>query len=261
MVAGRPRVLGRTARASRTLRGIARKVSARVKPWEWLTPSAANVGGDARPYSANTYHTVPEVLDVFEAHIIEVSSRPSVAVTAAAYVGLRARTLPPDLLSLQKSAAALHDWASEVKSGGVLLLHFDGMLDDMFSRENLRWYARWCKWQQRRGQFWCLSLPRKTSWLANASVAARSVLPAVHKVRGKSVVVITSASWITTWDFAGVVRTLGRKSTDLAAQHPTDEDPLKHLRGEVQRIRFAAGRRRDPLEISGKRARRAMEEQ
>ena len=56
------------------------------------------------------------------------------------------------------------------------------------------------------------------------------------------------------------VRQLGLKATELSADYPDALDPLAQYREPVKRIRIVDGKRKDPLDLSGKRARRAAEE-
>ena len=71
---------------------------------------------------------------------------------------------------------------------------------------------------------------------------------------------ITNAPWISKWDLVHAVRQLGAKNAELTTAYPDALDPLVHYKQPVKRIRIVEGRRRDPLDLSGKRARRAAEE-
>ena len=73
-------------------------------------------------------------------------------------------------------------------------------------------------------------------------------------------VILTNAPWIKKWDLVAAVRQLGLKATELSAVYPDAFDPLTHYKVPVKRIRITDGKRKDPLDLSGKRARRAAEE-
>ena len=121
-------------------------------------------------------------------------------------------------------------------------------------------YGKWVWWQQRRGCFWSLALPRRSPWLKNSTLLSLAVLPRVHRVHGKEAMIITNAPWLRGWDLVRIIRQLGQKAEELAAIYPDSLDPLALYREPAKRIRISDGRRRDPLDISGKRARRAAEE-
>ena len=72
---------------------------------------------------------VPEA--VFTAHFLEVSSRPSLAMTASAYAGLRGRTIAAEHLFVQQAGTYPTHWSAEIKDGNVFWLHFDGLLTEM----------------------------------------------------------------------------------------------------------------------------------
>ena len=73
--------------------------------------------------------SVPEA--VFTAHFLEVSSRPSLAMTASAYAGLRGRTIAAEHLFVQQAGTYPTHWSAEIKDGNVFWLHFDGLLTEM----------------------------------------------------------------------------------------------------------------------------------
>ena len=170
----------------------------RITPVAAESPVSTAAGGEPTitPTCPVPVHAaVPEA--AFSAHFLEVSSRPSLPMTASAYAGLRGRTVSAGHLFLQRTDTHPADWAAEVKRGNVFWLHFDGVPTDMQDKTDLKGYGKWVRWQQRRGCFWSLALPRRSAWLSNSTVLSLAALP---------------------------------------------------------------GRRRDPLDLSGKRARRAAEE-
>ena len=226
---------------------------------ERLSSAAAGADTTAQPTGpVQTRAAEPEL--VFEAHFLEVSSRATLPVTAAAYAGLRGRTISAEHLVVQNTDTFPTHWAAEVKGGNVFWMHYDGMVTETQDIAYLKAYGKWVRWQQRRGCFWSLALPRQAAWLKNPTVISLALLPRVHRIRSKAAVILTNAPWLRGWDLARTIRQLGREAENLAVVHPDALDPLAHYRESVKRIRITNGRRQDPLDISGKRARRAAEE-
>ena len=85
------------------------------------------------------------------------------------------------------------DWAAPVKGGHIYWLHFDGLKDVLQDKVHLKGFGKWARWQQRRGLFWSLALPRWSEWLTNVTVRSLAVLPAVHRIRGKDAIIPTYA--------------------------------------------------------------------
>ena len=148
--------LGRAARRLKS-QAKARRVVGRVKPVAEETPVSRVTGGEPTtvPASPEPVHfaSVPEA--VFSAHFLEVSSQPSLPMTASAYVGLRGRTVSASQLYVHhtEGASIFTDWAAEVKSGNVFWLHYDGLIPDLLDESHLQAYGKWVRWQQRRWVF------------------------------------------------------------------------------------------------------------
>ena len=126
----------------------------------------------------------------FEAHLLDVSPQPSVAITAAAYVGLRGRAIPAEFLRVQPVEVPM-GWASQVKGGTYFWLHYDGLKEALQDKVHLKGYGKWARWQQRRGLFWSLALPRWSEWLTNVTVRSLAALPSVHRIRGRAISILT----------------------------------------------------------------------
>ena len=90
---------------------------------------------------------------VFEVHFLELSSRASLPVAAAAYAGLRGFTISAEHLLVQRTDTFPIHWAAEVKGGNVFWLHFDGTLPEMQDKAYFKGFGKWARWQQRRGCF------------------------------------------------------------------------------------------------------------
>ena len=114
--ASRPIVLGWAARKLK-IRGKGGK-EGRVKPKAVETPDSNAIGGV--PFSPTVtpppVHATPVEHAGFEAHLLEISPQPSVTITAAAYAGLRGRTIPAEFLRVQPVEVPI-EWASQVKEG------------------------------------------------------------------------------------------------------------------------------------------------
>ena len=130
---------------------------------------------------------------IFEAHYLELSSRASLPVTAAAYAGLRGFTIAAEHLVVHNAGVFPIHWAAEVKCGNVFWMHYDGTVSDMQDSAHFKGYGRRVRWQQRCGCFWSIGLPRRSTWLSNPTILSLAVLPKVHRRRGKDVVVLTNA--------------------------------------------------------------------
>ena len=127
---------------------------------------------------------VSDVFAGYTTHLLEVSPRQSTAITAAAYAGLRGRTVPADFLCPPLPQGVSTDWAAEVKGGNVFWLHYDGLVEELQDKTHLQYFGKWVRWQQRRGLYWSLALPRRSSWLTTPVVVGLAILPAARRVMG-----------------------------------------------------------------------------
>ena len=197
-----------------------------MKPKAVETPDSNAIGGV--PFSPTVtptpVHAAPVEQAGFEAHLLEISPQPSVAITAAAYAGLRGRTIPAEFLRVQHVEVPT-DGAAQVKEGQVYWMHYDGLKEALQDKIHLKGYGKWARWQQRRGLFWSLALPRWSEWLTNITVRSLAVSPAVHRIRGRDVSILTNAPWLRKPDLVFVVRYLGRRAEELATQHPESFEP------------------------------------
>ena len=243
------------------------KEQGRVKPKAGETPCSKVFGGEPFvPVPFSAVAAAPPIPSAsgepagYEAHLLEISTQPSVAITAAGYAGLRGRAIPADFLRAQPVEVPT-DWASQVKEGHVYWMHYDGLREALQDKLLLKGFGKWARWQQRRGLFWSIALPRWSTLRTNATVRALATLPAVHRIRGRDSVILTNAPWLRKSDLVSVVRYLGRQAEELALQHPDSFEPLALLQGPVRRIRIVGAKRLDPLDPACRRAKRAAEEQ
>ena len=82
----------------------------------------------------------------YTTHLLEVSPRQSTAITAAAYAGLRGRTVPAEFLCPPLPLGVSTDWAANVKGGNVFWIHFDGLVEELQEKTHLGNFGKWVIW-------------------------------------------------------------------------------------------------------------------